>query len=179
MASKLRAPRPGDPMKAGWARSLVDEVRANTTHFLWPLVATRSPAGISVRLAGRYAASGATPLPQPWDVSFEDDVATFKQCVYVRGPVTRTVADITYQVTGADGDVYLAVQLDTDTGALTIIEGNSIAAVTESVYPEGSTLIKRLLYKAVKTTTGEGETAKVTVVPSADYRNIPVQVLHV
>lgn len=126
---------------------------------------------------------GAVPLPafpvsegvpgwrQPWDVSFAGKQATFTRCILLKGPVTLSLANITHTVTASSGNVYLALRWNTNTGACDIVEGATLASVTDAEPPENE-YFKRLLY-VVNVTAG----GNLRVVE--DHRGNPAQVAYV
>ena len=97
---------------------------------------------------GDEAATSATP--GPWEIALEDtnddgvrDRASFSNCIYVRGPITR---ELEVEDISISGDEYLAAKIDTEAGTAEIISGSSISAVTDSSLPSDSQYIKILLY---------------------------------
>jgi len=98
---------------------------------------------------------------QAWDVSFSDSTVTCTDCVYTRGPLT---IDCSSSVSGQD-DVYIAAHVNLDYGTATLVIGTSIADVTDQSPQNDDTLVKILLYHAVKDST--------TWSIDMDYRSIP------
>lgn len=126
---------------------------------------------------------GAVPLPafpvsesvpgwrQPWDVSFAGKQATFTRCILQRGPITINLDDITYTVTASSGSVYLALRWNTNTNVCDIIEGASLASVTDASAPADE-YFRRVLY--VVGVTGGGNLRVIE-----DHRGNPAQVAYV
>lgn len=109
----------------------------------------------------------AAAVPEPWDISVDGDTVSFSDCIYRRGPVTLAVAVSDYIVTGADGNVYLAAKINTETGAAEIMEGSNLASVSDAAVPADPLYVKVPLYKLIKTTDG----ATVRLAVASDYRN--------
>jgi hypothetical protein len=102
--------------------------------------------------ASRYdpPETGSTDeAPKPWGITFSGNDATCSDCVYMRGPVTLTptVAAITLSGT----DAYIAAHIDLTDGTAELVDGSSIAAVTNSTPLDDDTTYKLLLYHVVKT----------------------------
>ena len=102
--------------------------------------------------ASRYdppETGSADNTPKPWDITFSGDDATCSDCVYMRGPVTLapTVAAITLSGT----DAYIAAHIDLTDGTAELVDGASIAAVTDAEPLDDDTTYKLLLYHVVKT----------------------------
>ena len=111
----------------------------------------------------------------PWDVTFSGATATFTRCRLEAGPVTTALWDITYTITGSDGTIYLAAKWNTNTGAVEIIEGATLASVTDAE-PPSDEYMKRLLYVVSKVTRGD---SSVFVRIIEDGRANPMHVAYV
>ena len=116
-------------------------------------------------------AAGVAALSGPWQLEVVDgrDIK-LTECVYQRGPVTVALADVLHTVSGS-GTVYLGIQVDLDSGAVTVEEGTSKADVTDSGVPSDPQYFKKLLY-ALRV-----EDDAVCVI--RDYRLIPEVVARV
>jgi hypothetical protein len=112
-------------------------------------------------------------VEQSWDVTFNGAEATFKNCDWLIGPNSLFHADMTYTLTGTDGEIYVAISVNTANGAITIIEGASKAAVTCQLQAENDPVVKRLLYRVRKSTSGTSPNEVITCRVSGDYRNTP------
>ena len=104
---------------------------------------------------------------KPWDIAFYLDgaaiMAECSLCVYMRGPVTKSVDVDPLELTIAD--VFIAANINLETGAAVLTESASLAAATDAEPQSDDTTYKLLLYRAVKV----GSTYVVTV----DYRAMP------
>jgi hypothetical protein len=107
--------------------------------------------------------SGSSTYPGAWEIAFDGDEATCSDCVYMRGPVT--VAPTVAALTLALEDAYIAAHINLADGTAELVEGASIAAVTDAAPQDDDTTYKLLLYHAVKT---DGAWAV-----DKDYRNAP------
>ena len=122
------------------------------------------------------AASAGVAGAQPFEISFDGAAFTLSHCVYRRGPVTKELADITDDAL-EDGDQYLAVWINTSSGAAAAHLGAAIADVTDATLVPGSVHHKILMYKINRVTNVETEV--VTLSKLFDYRNMPVVVAYV
>ena len=111
----------------------------------------------------------AAAVPEPWDIAIIDGMASFSNCVYRRGPVTRavTVADLAV----GSGTKYLAAKIDVESGDAEVISGSTLAAVTDADVPDDPSFIKVPLYKLL---TEDGITGVVV-----DYRKAANLTLYV
>jgi len=107
-----------------------------------------------------------------FDVSFSNDKATFENCHYYRYPilVSKEPDKNPYTITGADGDIYIGLKLNTQTGYIEVIEGPNIDDVSDPVLPLDPEFCKMLLYKIRKTT---NSLSQVTCIVLVDYRLMP------
>lgn len=111
----------------------------------------------------RWSSGGGGGGPQAWDYTIAGTSFSVTECVYMRGPVTLvpTVAALTLALE----DAYIAAHIDLADGTAELVEGSSIAAVTDAAPLDDDMLAKVLLYHVVKT----GDAWAVTM----DYRSIP------
>ena len=115
--------------------------------------------------------AGVEALPGPWQLEVvKGRDIKLTECVYQRGPVTVALADVLHTVSGS-GKVYLGIQVDLDSGAVTAVEGTSKAAVTDIDVPSDPQYFKKLLYALWV------EDDAVSVI--RDYRLIPEVVARV
>jgi hypothetical protein len=122
--------------------------------------------------SGEPAAAGG--FPEPFDITFDEGAFTLSNCVYRRGPVTVGLSDVIGEVL-SDGEQYIAVWFDCETGAGTAQVGASVASVTDSSVNESSAYYKVLLYKVNAVTTG----GVMAVTVLTDYRVAPAVILYV
>ena len=115
------------------------------------------------------AVPAAGTIPEPWDITISEGVASFSNCMYRRGPVTRalTVADVSV----SSGTSYLAAKINTEDGSAEVISGASLAAVTDASIPDDPTFIKVPLYKL--------ETVDGATSVAVDYRKAANLTLYV
>lgn len=113
-------------------------------------------------------------VPEPFDITFDEGAFTLSNCVYRRGPVTVGLSDVIGEVP-SDGEQYIAVWFDCETGAGTAQVGASVASVTDSSVNESSAYYKVLLYKVNAVTTG----GVMAVTVLTDYRVAPAVILYV
>ena len=110
----------------------------------------------------------------PWDVTFSGAQASFKRCVLLRGPETKLLDDISYTIMGSDGTIYLSAEWNTNGDTVAIIEGTSLASVTDSTPPAG-TKSRRLLYVVSKVTVGGNVRVRIV----EDHRRNPMNVAYI
>ena len=82
--------------------------------------------------------------PQAWDITFDGAEATCSECVYMRGPVTLALSVSPLNLTL--DDAYIAAHINLEYGTAILVEGASIAAVTDVAPLDDDTLVKVLLY---------------------------------
>jgi len=105
---------------------------------------------------------------KPWDMSISGSTASFTDCVYDRGGLTKTTVPGNYIIASADGDIFLGVEINLDDGTSKIIEGAALSDVTFETIPDDTSIIRKALYKIRKTTEGAAVRFRVLV----DYRYI-------
>ena len=86
---------------------------------------------------------------QPWDLSWDGDTVTCSDGVYMRGPVTKDVGDVSLALTKTD--LYLAAHVNLAAGTVTLEEGDTLADVTDAAVQDDDATAKVLLYHLVKT----------------------------
>lgn len=122
--------------------------------------------------------SAGSVVDSVWAYSISGAVVTFSNCVYMRGPITATTTPAAYTVTGSDGNVFISVKINTETGTSELIEGSTLAAATDQAVPADE-FIKVPLLKLTKKTTGEGEDASVSLSVALDMRRMMCLMLYV
>ena len=128
------------------------------------------------------AAEGGAPeaYPEPWSFSFDGAEVEFSDCIFMRGPVTVEVDPAPYTVTGDDGDIWISAKINTETHECEIIEGASLADVTDRYWAVPSDeYVKVPLLKLTKATAGEGESAVVSLSVALDLRRMMCLMLYV
>ena len=168
-----RIPLPNEPVRADWAKDVVNCLRALRMSGGGRARVTQTPEGTTVFVAEVPRAREAGAVVGPWDVTFNGATASFTNCDWLIGPNTLLHADMTYTLAGANGEIYVAISVNTATGAITIIEGATKAAVTCQAQAENDPVAKRLLYRVRKSTTGTAPDQVVTCSISGDYRSMP------
>lgn len=111
--------------------------------------------------------SAGSVVDSVWSYSISGAAVTFTNCVYMRGPITALTVPAAYTVTGSDGDVFLSVKINTETGTSELIEGSTLAAATDQAVPTDE-FIKVPLLKLTKKTVLTNVSLKVTL----DYRRM-------
>lgn len=167
-------PAADTPLRADWGRKVVACLRALQVRAGNGILVAEGPDGSQLSLASSSRRREGV-VAEPFDLSFAGAVATLKNCVYARGSVTVALDDLTHTVGGADGEIWLALKLNAETGAAEIIEGASVASVTDASVVPDSAEVKRLLYKIRKATVSSSVCCTVL----ADYRRQPVLGLYV
>jgi hypothetical protein len=120
-----------------------------------------------VEMTTKRKSAGYVP-GKPWDMTISGSTASFANCVYDRGGLTKTTAPGNYIIAGADGDIFIGVEINLDDGTSEIIEGHELSDVTNETIPDDTAIIRKALYKIHKTTDGERVRFRVLV----DYRAI-------
>lgn len=98
-----------------------------------------------------------------WMYSISGAKVTFTNCVYMRGPITAVTIPAEYTVTGADGDVFLSVKINTETGTSELIEGETLALATDATVPTDEFIKVPLLKMTKKTSVEDVVSLKVTM----------------
>lgn len=109
------------------------------------------------------------PTAAPWDIAVSEGVASFSNCMYRRGPVTKALTVVDVSVSA--GTSYLAAKVNTEDGTAEVISGASLAAVTDAAIPDDPTFIKVPLYKL--------ETVDGATSVAVDYRKAANLTLYV
>jgi len=116
---------------------------------------------------GRNSYSKEGSIAKPWDISFyldgESIMAACTNCVYMRGPVTKSVEVDPLELT--IDDVFISAEINNESGAAVLAEYESFEDATDGEVPTSDTTYKRLLYRAVKVSN--------TYVVTEDYRTMP------
>lgn len=121
--------------------------------------------------SGETTSAGGYSFPGAWEMTLTKSgspastTASFADCFVMRGPLTY-VASPADKAMPATGPVYIGYWFNTETGAVEIKAEATLAEVTDDVFDGDSPIIKRVLYKAVKSASGSWSVA-------ADYRNTP------
>ena len=112
-----------------------------------------------------YSKEGS--IAKPWDIAFyldgESIMAECANCVYMRGPVTKSVEVDPLELT--IDDVFISAEINNESGAAVLAEYESFEDATDGEVPTSDTTYKRLLYRAVKVSN--------TYVVTVDYRTMP------
>jgi hypothetical protein len=170
-----RIPVPGEPLKADWAKDVVNCLRALRLSVSGACSLQQTPEGQSLSI--KPSALSPYSISEPFDVVFSGADCTFSNCDIPHGTVTTLHADIAYTVTGSDGDIWLALKIDTSDYTAEIIEGATKASVIDQTIPEDK-YIRRLLYRLRKATS-DATPPVVTLTVTFDARRNPVQVAYV
>ena len=101
----------------------------------------------------------------PWAITIDGDDVTCADCVYMRGPVTLDAGAVAALTLTEAETAYVAAHIDLGYGTAELVEGASVAAVTDAAPQDADDVVKVLLYKLVKV----GDAWGVTM----DYRNMP------
>lgn len=179
MSYNIREPMAGDALSASWGRDMTREIRAQRLSVAPPLTLTRTPTGTAIGLR-RTGAGGYGTTPRPWDVSFCGGVATLTNCCYMRGPVFVWLGTGTLDaaVTQADdGDTWMAAEIDTELGTVTVISGNAGDCVDAAPPAQDSVKVRIPLYILRATTDPETEEVSYSVL--VDLRTCLAAVLYV
>ena len=116
---------------------------------------------------GSNSFSKDASIEKPWDIAFYLDgeaiMAECTNCVYMRGPVTKEVEVDPLELT--IDDVFIAANINLETGEAELTESASLAAATDATPQSNDTTYKLLLYRAVKVSN--------TYVVTVDYRAMP------
>jgi hypothetical protein len=115
-----------------------------------------------------WVATGSTP--HAGDASFDGAEITVTEFVFMRGPVTVHTSSVSLNLTL--DTAYIAARVTLSTHAVTLIEGASIAAVTDADLPTDDDYVKILLYKVARTP-AEGETPAGPYSIVWNYRTVP------
>lgn len=171
-----RIPVPGEPLKADWAKDVVNCLRALRLSVSGAGSLQQTPEGQSLSI-GPLRPISPIPVSEPFDIAFSGADCTLTGCDIPHGTVTTLHADIAYTVTGADGDIWLALKIDTSDYTAEIIEGATKASVIDQNLPEDK-YIRRLLYRLRKATS-DATPPVVTLTVTFDARRNPAQVAYV
>jgi hypothetical protein len=118
--------------------------------------------------------------PQAWDIEIDGANVTLSNCCYMRGPVFVWVGSGTLDaaVTQADdGDTWMAAEIDTELGTVTVISGNAGDCVDAAPPAQDSVKVRIPLYILRAITDPETEEVSYSVL--VDLRTCLAAVLYV
>jgi hypothetical protein len=104
----------------------------------------------------------AASVASPWDITFDGATASFAGTHYMRGPLTLAPSVADHTVSGDDGNIYLGVEINTAEGTAAIIEGATLAEITDQEVNEEEPLYKIPLYIISKATVNGSVSCSVT-----------------